>query len=362
MKKFLTSVALCFGVFTQALAQDADSEKSNPLTFSAYLETYYSYDISEPKTSVRLPFIYSHNRHNEFNLNLGFVKAAYNTDRVRANMTLMAGTYANDNLAAEPGVMKNVFEANAGFKLSKNKNIWLDAGIFPAHIGAESAISKDCWALTRSIAAENSPYYETGAKLTYTSDNDKWLLSVLALNGWQRMYHPEGNNSTAWGHQLTFKPNDKITLNSSSFIGNDKPDTAAQRRIFHNFYGIVQMNEKVGLTFGFDYGMEQSAKGSSTYNSWYTPYALLRLTPNEKVALCLRGEYYNDTKGVLIATGTPNGFQIMGYSLNFDYKVAENLLWRLEGRGFSSKDEIFLHNGKPSKSNLFLTSSIAVSF
>ncbi|TAF31341.1 MAG: porin [Cytophagales bacterium] len=359
MKKIILSAAI-FCLFAFKAWSQAEEETAKPLTFSGYAEIYYSYDFQNPLSGARLPFNYSHNRHNEFNLNLGFVKAAYSTDRVRANLALMAGTYANDNLAAELDVMKNIYEANVGFKISKSKNLWIDAGIFAAHIGAESAISKDCWALTRTLCAENSPYYESGAKITYTTDDGKWLLSGLILNGWQRMYRPIGNSTPAFGHQIMFKPNDKITLNSSSFVGSDKPDITRQMRYFHNFYSIFQLNEKIGLSLGFDYGMEQVEKGSSDYNTWYTPYALLRITPNDKVALCIRGEYYKDEKGVIIATGTDNGFQTMGYSLNFDYKIADNLLWRIEGRGFSSKDAIF-DSGK-SKSNVFATTSLAISF
>jgi hypothetical protein len=40
----------------------------------------------------RPAFIYSHNRNNEVNLNLGFVKANYETEKIRANVALGAGT------------------------------------------------------------------------------------------------------------------------------------------------------------------------------------------------------------------------------------------------------------------------------
>ncbi len=39
----------------------------------------------------------------------------------------------------------------------------------PSHIGFESAVGSDCWNLTRSILAENSPYFESGIKLNYTN-------------------------------------------------------------------------------------------------------------------------------------------------------------------------------------------------
>ena len=51
----------------------------------------------------------------------------------RANIALAVGTYMNANYAAEPGVLKNIYEANAGVKISNNKNIWVDAGILPSH-------------------------------------------------------------------------------------------------------------------------------------------------------------------------------------------------------------------------------------
>ena len=162
------------------------------LTVSGYAELYYQYDFNKPSDNNRPGFVYSHNRHNEFNLNLGFVKAGYSADRVRANLAIGAGTYMNANYAAEPGVLKNVYEANAGIKLGK-KNLWLDAGIFPSHIGFESAIGKDCRTLTRSIAADNTPYYEAGAKLSYGSPDGKWSLTALALNGWQRIKRMDGN-------------------------------------------------------------------------------------------------------------------------------------------------------------------------
>lgn len=345
-----------------AKEKENNSEILDNLKISGYLETYYSYDFANPVNHNRPGFVYSHNRHNEVNLNLGFVKLAYNTDKVRGNIALMTGSYANANLAAEQGVLKNIFEANAGVKVSKTKNLWVDAGIFASHIGFESAIGKDCWNLTRSILADNSPYYESGVKLSYTSDNEKWFISGLILNGWQRIQRVDGNNTPAWGHQLTFKPNSKITLNSSSFIGSDTPDSIRQMRYFHNFYAQIQLNEKFGLTAGFDIGAQQKSKESSDYNTWYTPILIAKYSPTEKISIAARGEYYRDANGVIIATNTPNGFQTYGYSLNLDYTILNNIVWRIEGRGFTSKDEIFTLDKQPTTQNYFVTTSLAVSF
>jgi hypothetical protein len=358
MKKMITALLLLLA--TQLSAQTDSSYK--PLTFSGYLEAYYSYDFSNPGNHNRPAFLYSYNRHNEINLNLGFVKAAYQSRMIRANLALGAGTYMNANMAAEPGVLKNIYEANAGVRLSKKKNLWLDAGIFASHIGFESAIGKDCWALTRSMSAENSPYYESGVKVSYTSDNGKWLLSGLVLNGWQRIQRVDGNNTPAFGHQLTFKPNAAITLNSSSFIGNDKPDSVKQMRYFHDLYGIFQLSKNFAITAGFDIGAEQTAKGSSNYNTWYTPILIFKFSPDAKNNIAARIEYYNDPNGVIISTNMPGGFETWCYSLNYDRLIYKSLLWRIDGRAFSGATDLFLKNDQPVNQNFCVTTSLAFSF
>ena len=334
----------------------------SPITYSGYIETYYLYDFGNPADHNRPGFVYSHNRHNEVNINLGYIKAAYQKDNLRANIALMAGTYSNANLAAEPGVLKNIYEGNVGVKVSKKSNLWIDAGIFSSHIGFESAVSKDCWTLTRSILADNSPYYESGVKLSYTSPSEKWFISGLFLNGWQRIQRVDYNNTTAFGTQFTFKPNKKITLNSSSFIGNDKPDSAKQMRYFNNLYGIVRLNDKLAFTAGLDIGAEQISKGSSDYNMWYSPVLIIKLSPDSKNSFTARIEYYEDKNGVIIGTGTPNGFKTMGYSLNYDHAISDNAVWRIEGKSYTSKDKIFMKDESPSNSNFSITTSLAVSF
>lgn len=357
MKRTLMIAA--FATYTTVTAK----AQTNPLSISGYVEGYYAYDFAKPVNNLRPSFTYHYNRVNEVNLNLGFLKAAYATDNVRANLALMAGTYSHYNLAAEADVFRNLYEANAGVKLSKNSNLWLDAGIFAAHIGWENAIGKDNWTLTRSIAAENSPYYEAGAKISYTTTDNKLFLSGLVLNGWQRIQRPDGNRSAAFGTQVTYKPSASVTLNSSTFIGNDKPQTSRQYRYFHNLYGIFQLNKQVGLILGLDAGAEQKSKGADRYNTWYSPNVILRYQPSAKVSLAGRAEYYNDENGVIISTGTPNGFKTWGYSANVDYSPYQNIMFRLEGKTYSSKDQIFTgKNGLSFDNNTAITTAIAISF
>lgn len=361
MKKYIIT-SLLVGIFFPK-AQSSDSLKAdNKITFSAYADLFYTYDLNEPPNHIRQNFLYSYNRHNELNLNLGFLKAAYQNDRFRANLALMAGTYAQDNLAAEQDALRYINEVNIGIRISKTKNVWIDAGIMPSHIGWESAIGKDNINLTRSLAAENSPYFETGARISYTSDNGKWFLSGLILNGWQRIAKTEGNQTISFGHQITYKPNDRVTLNSSSFIGNDNAKDEKKMRYFHDLYGSFQLTERFSALLGFDIGTQQREKGSESYNIWYSPNILMKYQWNDKWALAGRLEYYNDKNGVIINTGTENGFRTFGYSLNIDYAILKNVVFRTEARGFASKDAIFMRNDEFKKGNFFITSSLSAWF
>ncbi|MES2775891.1 MAG: porin [Bacteroidota bacterium] len=364
-KKLLAAAMVSFSATLMAQPgasiEDSTVQKSG-FTWSLFADTYYSYDFNKPENHTRPSFLYNHNRHNEINLNLALVKASYSAKNVRPNVGLMAGTYAQYNLAAEQELMQHVYEANVGVKISKKSNLWIDAGIMPSHIGYESAISKDNWTLTRSMAAENSPYYEAGAKITYTTKNDKVVVSGMVLNGWQRIQRPVANNTLAVGTQLIIKPNSTTTLNWSTFIGNDKPDSVKQWRYFNNLYGIFQLTNTWGLTLGFDIGQEQVSKGSSKLNSWYSPTVVVRFSPTANWAIAARGEYYSDKNGVIIATGTTNGFKTFGASLNVDRKINEHFWWRTEIRNFSSKDAIFAKQNGSTKNNATITTSFAISF
>lgn len=359
MKKIILTALIAFG-FGNLHAQSASK---SPFTFSGYADAYYSYDFGKPENHTRPGFLYSYNKSNEVNLNLGMAKVNYSKENIRGNFALMAGTYAQYNMSAEQNLLQNVYEANIGVKISKNHNLWIDAGIMPSHIGFESAIGKDCQTLTRSILAENSPYYEAGVKIGYTSESGKWYLAGMYLNSWQRIEKVEGNQTPAFGTQVTYKPSDNVTLNWSTYAGNEQPDIDKKWRYFNNFYGQLKVTEKTNITAGFDIGSQQSAKNSNKYDTWFSPVLILQYKPTNKIKLAARGEYYNDEKGVIIATETPNGFKTYGFSANFDYLVSDNVMFRIEARNLSSKDEIFTNKDNlPTDTNTFLTTSLAISF
>ncbi len=359
MKKYpILLLLVCVAI--QGLSAQETEKDSLKISFGAYVEPYLNLDFNKPSSGNRPDFLYAYNRANEVNINLGMVKAKLESNRVRANVALAAGTYMNANYAAETGVMRNVQEMNVGLRLCKKQELWLDAGVMGSHIGFESAIGKDCGTLSRSMMAENSPYFETGAKLTYNTPNEKWLLSALVLNGWQRIQREEGNTMPSFGTQIQFSPNDKVLLNSSTFIGSDSPDAQRQMRYFHNFYGIFQLSDRWELTAAFDAGWEQVAPERSDYYTWYSSVLLLRYAATQKLSVAGRAEVYSDEEGVIMGI---NSFNVTGFSMNLDYAITPNALFRLEGRLLTSDNDIFQKDSNRfSKNNTCISAAIAVDF
>lgn len=359
---FLPVLALCFSVLMAEAQTDSLSTISAPhLQWKAFADVFFGYDFNQPRGDKRQAFFYNHNRHQEINLNFGFIKLAVEQPTYRANLAFHAGTYVNDNYADEPGVLKNIFEANAGFTFNRRRNLWLDAGIFASHIGFESAVSMENWTLSRSILAENSPYYLSGAKLTYTP-NEKWEWLLLVCNGWQHIQRVNGSTLPSFGSQVKWTPNDKLSFNWSTFIGTNDPDSTRRMRYFNNFYGQIQLTKRVGWMVGFDVGAQQSEKKSSVYHIWFSPVAIARITLNEKWAASFRGEYYQDSHSVMISTPQSGGFQTSGYSANLDYSPDPKILARIEGRFLYSSKKIFERNQIPVNDNLSILTSIAVRF
>jgi Putative beta-barrel porin-2, OmpL-like. bbp2 len=360
-------LSVCLLPNTQVCARDSTGQQPagalSPLTISAYAEGYISHDFNNAIGNRKPEFIFNHTKTEIPAINLALVRAAWNTPSFRSSAALAAGSYMNANYAEEPGFLKHVYEANAGIRLPGRHNLWVDIGIFPSHIGFESAIGKDNWALTRSLVAEKTPYFEAGAKITYTSDDNRWLLSALVLDGWQRVVPVDGSTLPAFGTQITYKPSPGITLNSSTFAGTDTPDSSRQMRYFHNFYGIFQLHRQFAATIGFDIGIEQKQEHSTAMNIWFNPTVILRYTPTRKIAVAVRGEYYDDRHHVIITYGMPHGFRTWGVSANFDYHFTPHLLWRTEARTFISNDSIFpVQQDSTSNSNTFFTTALAVSF
>ena len=335
---------------SRVYAQTDSSWHATPqLRIGGFIDVFYVYDFNQPEGNSRQPYLFNHNRHNEVNLNAGIIQVALEHPKYRANLALQAGTYAMDNYAAEPPMLQHIYEANVGLALNQKNTLWLDAGIFESFIGFESVMSLDNLTLTRSLAAENSPYYMTGARLSYNVK--KWHISAWILNGWQRIQRVEGSVFPSVGTQVQFRPSEALTINLSSFAGTDNPDITVAYRIFNNLYADWKISRRFRVIGGFDYGIQQNPGIGGSFR-WYAPVLIAQFALSERWKTAVRAEHYNDLQGLIITTEQGLGFRSSGFSWNVDYTPHPSIACRMEARTIGADGNLW--------QNMFVAASVAV--
>jgi hypothetical protein len=340
------------------------------ITWGGFVDTQYAFDFNSPANGDRA-YSTQPARTNEFNLNMGFIDVNINSDLLRGRFALQAGTSVQSNYAGEPSrgefsgpdLARHIQEARIGYKISDKT--WIDAGIFFAHVGAESWISRDNLTLTRSLVADFSPYYLSGVKLTH-SLSDALTLQLLVTNGWQNISENNTDKNLGTGLEYSSK---NFSIAYNTLIGHEvSPDLNAtprdgEFRHFHNFILRSKNTEFFDWIAQFDIGFQQKPS-SSDYSSWLGGSLMGRYKIGENQKVSLRVEHFNDPDQViLVSLNQPESFNVFGGSIGFDQTLTNNLLWRTEFRYLVADEEIFPKNSSEfSKDNLTAVASLALTF
>lgn len=348
------SLPLLFVFSFTGKAQTIDSLK---IDFSGFIESYYAYDFNKPSENQKLPFMYNYNRHNEFNINNALLRVRARYENVYASFAVHAGTYVEDNYAAED--IQLISEAIVGVYLDDKRKHVVEMGIMPSYIGFETATSASNLTLTRSMLAENSPYFITGIKYQF-QPSEKWTFATLLTNGWQRIAKPDKSALPAFGSQITFKPTENAILNWNTFIGDEPTDLGLRTRYFSNLFFDYQWDENWRTIAGFDIGMQKSSLDDK-YQNWFSPVFIAQYSINSKWQTAFRTEYYQDENNVIVNVNDL-AFKTFGNSLNVDFLPSKNVKVRVEARWLKSQEAIFIRNNQPFEDNFFITTSMSFEF
>jgi hypothetical protein len=350
-----------------AASAAAQTPAAPKITFGGFADAYYAYDVGRP-LGIDRAFTTQPARHNEFNVNLAFIEAKLEGADVRARLALQAGTSVQSNYAGEPtrgsvsgpSLARHIQEAVVGVRLGEG--VWVDGGIYLSHVGSENWASRDNPTYTRSLIADWSPYYQAGAKLTWTASS-KVTAQLNLVNGWQII--SENNGAKTIGARIDFAASSTATLSIYNLVGNEIPTGSGGRTRYFQGASLRLTPSAIGTVIAtFDVGVQEGAEGDES-STWYGGALIGRYQVSPKVAIAGRVERYADRDQVIIATGTSAGFRAWGGSINVDVAPAERVLWRTELRGFAASDEIFPDRdatGGLAKNNAFLVTSLAVTF
>ncbi len=348
------TIALCA---SNVGAQAADT--TTKIRLNGFVDTYYAYDVTRPADGERR-YTTQPVRHDEANVNLAWLGVTVTRPKVRARVALQAGTSVQANYAAEPRagatsgpeVSRFIQEGVVGVKLADH--LWIDAGIYFSYLGLEGWSSADNPTYTRSLVADYSPYYLSGAKLTW-SPTPKLTAQVHLTNGWQNI--AENNRSKAVGARVDYAVTPALTVSYGNFFGNERPTgSTGVLRSFH------QVMAKGTVSSGTQWQAQLDA-GRQGRADWYGLVAIARHPLTPRVAFTARVERYADPDQVIITTSAPTGFVANGVSAGLDVTIDTDVHWRSELRTIHAESPLYPRAvGTPTRTNGVLVTSLSVGF
>lgn len=317
------------------------SVSAQGISFSYYLDSYYSYDFTEPVGNLR-QYVTQAARHNEFNINLALIKASYEDEKFRANLALQTGTYPSVNYAEPTALAQMINEANVGVKIGNSS--WIDVGVMGGHFGYESVFTLDNELYTQALATEYTPYYQTG--IQYSNQiNEEITVRAVILNGWQNIY--ENNDDKAAGLGVDYQLNDQIMISYGNFVGRE-PNFGNDIR-FHNNVAASYSQDQLSGALSLDYTIE--GQDNVLFITLIGKYQL-----NEKLSVGGRYEFVDDENGVLL--GTNFNSNIITSSLN--YHFAENIAFKTEAKLYFGNEPIWNVTNGSRYNNQVLSAGLAI--
>ncbi len=338
-----------------AFIDSVGGEKVGKLSISGWMDAYYAKSSNGywNQTAVPpvVPNLVSSSVFNAVDINLAYLDFRYSTDRLKIRMVPAFGSYMDKNYTGNNS-LRQLMEASLGFKPFYKKDIWIEAGLIGSPFTNENPVSRDQLIYSRSLAAEYSPYYLTGAKVTAPLSS-KLKGSFYVLNGWQTIYE-EIHLPPAMATQLEFTINKNNLINWNVYL----QDRGNANRFFSDIYWIGTANKwkfsscvyvgndepKVKTTippvsfFQRD-GFWCNANFSTSYNF------------TEKSSICARVEYFQDLNKNIYG-------KIFGTSVGFNKKLYNQLFWRTECKLWLTESRNTL-----SRSNVFNAyTSIGIGF
>lgn len=328
-----------------AAPQDTTTADSSRVTVSGFVDGYFAWDGGKPRTLDR-SYTTQPARHNEFNVNLAFIDATLQAPRLRGRLALQAGTSVQSNYAAEPRVgaisggdlARTIQEATIGVRVAPR--VWVDGGVYFSYIGLEGWISRDNPTYSRSLIADYTPYYLSGAKLTWQATR-RLTAQLHVMNGWQNI--SETNSDKAVGTRVDWQARDNMLFAWGTFVGNEQADSLPSRVRVLNQLLAKWSGGGWELSAVLDGGRQSRPAGGA---DWWTGSTLIaRRALTATTSANARIEHLYDRGQVLVRSDTPDGFRTSGASLGLDMRPDRRVLWRTEVRGFRSGSAIWPRHG-----------------
>jgi len=327
-KVFLTAIVLSSAFLGY-------SQLDSALKISGSLDAYYRYNFSNSKTDGWNSNSYTSftSSQNSFELGMASLKAAYSAGKVDAVIDLGFGkraqefSYTDITDGDDGGPTALAFVKQAYVSYSPIEKLKFTAGKWATHVGYELLDPQLNRNYSMSYMFSYGPFSHTGLKAD-VSLSDHFGAMVGIAN-----------------------PTDYVTANyAKKFALAQVSGTFDGFSAYLNYVGGKDMSgygiNQFGLTalatitdkfsIGYDGTVKSVKPQSGSADSWWGSALYLNVDPSPMLGITLRGEYFDDKKGV-----AGFGTSIFQGTLSFDIKPTSNFTIIPEIRLDSAKDPIF---------------------
>jgi len=309
----------------------------NHFTFGFYIDAYYNGTVkSQDDTSNVVPFSSNCPIQNQIRLNVAAIEIGYTAEKVRGKLAIQFGDAPNLLAAPQAQFIKNLRQANFGFRLGKK--LWLDFGYFLNPVGIESS-----WPVLNYLSSVTiGGYYEPGSvlgiKFTWNASEKFWG-GIMVGNPYSLAYAK--NTHMAGLMFVYYKPIPNLTLNYNNYFGNQAlADNDTRHNILYNNL-IIQYNpvDNLNFTGQFDFAAESNGSmppDTTRTATMFSGMIQAKYTFLKKYSVSGRYEFFNDYEGFLSGIYYYNnqrrGLMVQGFSAGFEYKPVKIGYIRIEYR------------------------------
>ncbi|HET7509295.1 MAG TPA: porin [Solirubrobacterales bacterium] len=233
--------------------------------------------------------------------------------------------------AASRDTFRNVYQASLSYLVPVGRGLRIEAGIYPSHIGFESALARDTWSYTGSWAANFSPYYQTGVKAAYAW-SDRWSAELHVVNGWQLIRDDNGGKSVGTRVAWT-SPRASVAVNG--WVGPELPGDDRHLRTLIDLVATVKAGDRLDLALESYAGRQELPAATAQRWTALDLYARYRL--DRTWAAALRLERFDDPDAGI--SGAPQ--RLHGVTVTLEARPHPAAILRLEARYDRSTMPVF---------------------
>ena len=323
--------------FASAFAQDSvkTAAPTPSTTFTYSVDGYYRVDFAGQVLNNKTSFT---NSNNSFELGMASVRVDHSFGKVAATVDVGFGRRTNEFSYNDDGALTAIKQAYVSY--APSSKIKFTLGKWATHVGYEVLDAYANRNYSMDYMFSYGPFFHTGLKADITLGKKSAFMVGVA--------NPCDLTSTTSSTKAfiaqfsTATKDDKLKL-FVNFMGHGGVSSVQSLTPYYTLYKSLSqfdavINYTVSSKFSLGYNGTIQTINDGDSKSWYGSALYLNYDPTSKFGLTLRGEYFDDNKGIKFTGGA----KITDFTLSGNIKIDDHLTIIPEIRLDNADNKIFL--------------------